>query len=114
MIACAEWLGRDHTTCTRKPDGCVCEPKEPVCTCSDGPYHYSTCPMYKEGHDPFAALGKAMTKHAPTPNPYCGINGGCTTWCGDIACKRHNHEVSGGEVVALDRRVRHLLHLEHK
>ena len=96
MIACAEWLGRDHTTCTRKPDGCVCEPKEPVCTCSDGPYHYSTCPMYKEGHDPFAALGKAMTKHAPTPNPYCGINGGCTTWCGDIACKRHNAELCGG------------------
>ena len=25
MIACAEWLGRDHTTCTRKPDGCACE-----------------------------------------------------------------------------------------
>jgi len=60
MIACAEWLGRDHTTCTRKPDGCACEPKEPVCTCSDGPYHYRSCPMYKEGHDPFAALGKAM------------------------------------------------------
>lgn len=28
MIACAEWLGRDHKTCTRKPDGCVCEPQK--------------------------------------------------------------------------------------
>lgn len=25
MIACAKWLGRTHDTCTRKPDGCICE-----------------------------------------------------------------------------------------
>lgn len=43
-----------------------------VCTCSDGPYHYSSCPMYKEGHDPFAALGKAMhtaSNAAQEPTP---------------------------------------------
>jgi hypothetical protein len=62
MIACAEWLGRDHATCTRKPSGCVCEPKKLICICSDGPYHYANCPMYKGFIDPFAELGKAMTK----------------------------------------------------
>lgn len=28
MIACAKWLGRTGATCTRKPDGCICEREE--------------------------------------------------------------------------------------
>lgn len=56
------------------------------------------------GFDPFAALGKAMTKHAPTPNPYCGINGGCTTWCGDIACKRHKARLTAPDTAQRNKR----------
>ena len=28
MVACARWLGRTSETCTRKPDGCICEKEE--------------------------------------------------------------------------------------
>ena len=28
VIACAKWLGRTSSTCTRKPDGCICEKEE--------------------------------------------------------------------------------------
>jgi len=28
MVACAKFLGRTSNSCTRKPDGCICEKKE--------------------------------------------------------------------------------------
>lgn len=30
MIACAEWLGRDSTTCSRGSEGCVCAKEKPI------------------------------------------------------------------------------------
>lgn len=30
------------------------------CSCSDGPYHYSTCHLYT-GNDPFSELGKRLS-----------------------------------------------------
>ncbi len=65
MIACAKWLGRTSETCTRKPDGCICEKEEikKQCICSDGPFHYITCPMYeKDKKNPFEIFGEQMSK----------------------------------------------------
>lgn len=60
-----------------------------VCWCSD----YANAELIAKALNQYtklSACGDAMTKHDPTPNPHCGIKGGCTTWCGDIACKRQN------------------------
>ena len=34
-----------------------------ACVCSDGPFHYDTCPLYDaDKPNPFEQLGKALTK----------------------------------------------------